>query len=105
MLLRLKQRDSLSSRHFPARCKQSLAPAARHLSPTRVRFGPSFYYARLEVFRPRPLGEDWGEGLSPSRFAPSPNPSQREGKKPLFESQTEVRATFYSFTAVRRLWR
>src|SRR6266404_3533427 len=31
-------------------------------------------------FLPLPLGEGRGEGLSPSSFAPSPNPSQREGK-------------------------
>src|SRR6266403_2206073 len=31
---------------------------------------------------PLPLGEGWGEGLCTSSFAPSPNPSQREGKKP-----------------------
>src|SRR5882762_3184117 len=34
----------------------------------------------LEVFLPLPLGEGWGEGLCASSFAPSPNPSQREGK-------------------------
>src|SRR6266550_9447030 len=34
------------------------------------------------VFLPLPLGEGWGEGLCVSSFAPSPNPSQREGKKP-----------------------
>ena len=31
---------------------------------------------------PLPLGEGRGEGLSALCFAPSPNPSQREGKKP-----------------------
>jgi len=36
----------------------------------------------LKSFLPLPLGEGWGEGLRSSSFAPSPNPSQREGKKP-----------------------
>src|SRR6266498_771999 len=30
------------------------------------------------IIHPLPLGEGWGEGLSSSSFAPSPNPSQRE---------------------------
>ncbi len=32
------------------------------------------------AFLPLPLGEGWGEGVSASSFAPSPHPSQREGK-------------------------
>src|SRR6266849_499336 len=48
----------------------------------------------LKTFLPLPLGEGWGEGLSAPRFAPSPNPSQREGKKPsTLDSETEVYAT------------
>src|SRR6476619_523150 len=35
----------------------------------------------FELFLPLPLGEGWGEGLCGSSFAPSPNPSQREGKR------------------------
>src|SRR6266550_7216579 len=35
-----------------------------------------------ESFSLSSLGEGRGEGLSVSSFAPSPNPSQREGKKP-----------------------
>jgi colanic acid biosynthesis glycosyl transferase WcaI len=41
-------------------------------------------------FLPLPLGEGRGEGLAASSFAPSPGPSQREGKKP---TQTKVCAT------------
>ncbi|HMG75058.1 MAG TPA: hypothetical protein VK582_16265 [Pyrinomonadaceae bacterium] len=39
-----------------------------------------FWLSRL-VFHPLSFGEGRGEGLSPSSFAPSPNPSQREGKE------------------------
>ena len=39
-------------------------------------------WLQFEVFLPFHLGEGWGEGLCASSFAPSPNPSQSEGKKP-----------------------
>src|SRR6266550_12771 len=35
-----------------------------------------------EFFLPLPLGEGRREGLSVSSYAPSPDPAQREGKKP-----------------------
>jgi len=33
------------------------------------------------IIHPLPLGEGWGEGLSSSSFAPSPNPSQKGGEE------------------------
>src|SRR5882724_2998311 len=42
---------------------------------------------KFEVFLPLPLGEGWGEGLCASSFAPSPNPSQREGNKDIYFSR------------------
>jgi hypothetical protein len=37
-------------------------------------------HSKFEVFLPLPLGEGWAEGLcAGSSYAPSPNPSQREG--------------------------
>ena len=43
----------------------------------------------LLFFLPLPLGEGWGEGLSVTRFAPSPNPSQKGREKLFAKSQTE----------------
>ena len=53
---------------------------------------------------PLPLGEGWREGLSVSSLAPSPNPSQREGKKPrafppLDQNGPKVCATYWQSLA------
>src|SRR6185436_12994665 len=54
----------------------------------------------FEVFLPLPLGEGWGEGLCASSFAPSPNPSQREGNKP--QTFHQLVQTFLQSVGLRR---
>jgi hypothetical protein len=59
--------------NFSLSLRLSKDPLSQSLRPTTELF---------EVFAPSPFGRGLGRGPMRLSFAPSPNPSQREGNKP-----------------------
>src|SRR6185369_16782662 len=59
-----------------SKCIGTILNKYRHQAPSRDKNRRTSFCRFLVQL---PLGEGWGEGLGALSFAPSPNPSQREG--------------------------